>query len=191
MPEEMNKLISDYFNLVFEKLEKIIEGGNYYADWIADQLFLIIYNDEFHSDALEVGCDVAYALATSIYEEVKSKINAKITYDIGMVAGDDGYLGLMGPKKKMKTTVLGDLPGIAKRFESEAKEHRYRHGNNDRPPTVVFGPNILREFQRKFPEEMKKVGVKNADVKDVSNALVFLWNSDGLTVLEKLKSLLS
>ena len=45
-PKYVENLFQQFYNEVFIELDRIFPEGNYYADWTADELFIIFYGEE-------------------------------------------------------------------------------------------------------------------------------------------------
>ena len=43
---QLSGLIEKFYDIIFEKLEEYVPDGQYYADWTADELFVVFYDDE-------------------------------------------------------------------------------------------------------------------------------------------------
>ncbi len=124
-PEYIEKLFEKFYDIVFDELDYIIPNGNYFADWTADELFIIFFSDnENEKEVLENSLRFAQSLANKVFKKVNSELSSKLIYDIGIASGK-GLLGLQGPKKLKKTTITGESAGTAKRLETEAKTIRF------------------------------------------------------------------
>ena len=43
---QLSDLIEKFYDIIFDKLEEYVPDGQYYADWTADELFIVFYDDE-------------------------------------------------------------------------------------------------------------------------------------------------
>lgn len=122
--ETISMLFEVYYELVYEILERTIPEGNYYWDWIADELFLVVYDENDDEEKiLKQSVNFANELSLGLQNKIKERLDMDIIFDIGMSYGVNLF-GIMGPNYRRKTTVAGDLPGNAKRYEQEAKAIR-------------------------------------------------------------------
>ena len=98
--------------------------GNYYADWTADELFIIFFDEENNeNNIIKNALTFSHVYADKVFNKINANIDSKLMYDIGMASGI-GLLGLQGPEKLKKTTITGESAGTAKRLETEAKNLR-------------------------------------------------------------------
>ena len=120
-------ILVNFYDIIFDKLEEYVPDGQYYADWTADELFVVFYDDNDNKrHTIEKSLKFANSLATDIYMKIYAELNIDLKYDIGICSGP-GYLGLQGPKKFKKTTITGQAAGIAKRLENQAKSIRKKN----------------------------------------------------------------
>jgi class 3 adenylate cyclase len=132
-PDFISSLIEDYYNRVFEALDRIDPQGQYYANWTADELFVIFFDLKDDEDNVDRrALEFAQELATKIFLHVRYDFAVDLKYDIGLASGN-GYLGLQGPAKLKKTTITGFAAGVAKRLETEAKNIRKMNLSNPNP----------------------------------------------------------
>ena len=130
-PKFIENLFQKFYDEVFLELDRLFPDGNYYADWTADELFIIFYSDdENDTQLMERTLEFANIYSKDVFNRINAQIDIKLMYDIGMSAGI-GLLGLQGPEKLKKTTISGESAGTAKRLETEAKKSR-----NDNPCKV-------------------------------------------------------
>ena len=140
----LSDLIEKFYDIIFDKLEEYVPDGQYYADWTADELFIVFYDDDDNkNEVIKKSLRFANSLSTEIYMKIYSELNIDLKYDIGICSGP-GFLGLQGPKKFKKTTITGQSAGIAKRLESEAKNLRSGQGSQSFP-IMVMNEELYRE----------------------------------------------
>jgi len=135
--EKVEKMLEKFYTIIYKELDKSNLNGQYYADWTADELFIIFYgnNDEKEKVRREA-LNFTHSLATSIYMDITAKVDKGIMYDIGLSSGN-GLIGLQGPKNYKKTSITGDVAGNSKRFETQAKEIRKSSTSNLFPIIVM------------------------------------------------------
>ena len=143
-------MLGDYYNRCEDQLDLHFQDGNYYTDWIADELFVVVFTDYEHK---------VFSLAKQAIEFSESLIMAKkdfcrdnnveIGIDIGISAGE-AYIGMMGPRTHSKTTALGETPGISRRIQTIGKLLRHALGESDRilaSKGVVEKTGSFREWE--------------------------------------------
>ena len=122
--DKVGKMIEQFYTIIYKELEKLNISGQYYADWTADELFIIFYGEEEEKDIIKTeSLNFCHSLSTTLYMEISTKINKHIMYDIGLSSGY-GLIGLQGPSNFKKTTITGEVAGNSKRYETQAKEIR-------------------------------------------------------------------
>lgn len=185
-PDFISSLTEDYYNRVFEALERIDPQGQYYANWTADELFVIFFDLNDNAASIdERALEFAYELATKIFLHLRYDFSVDLKYDIGLASGD-GYLGLQGPAKLKKTTITGFAAGIAKRLETEAKTLRKMNEANPNPILLVdthlyeVSKNMLSYSDIDFT---KIIG----QVKDIQGKMYYRYQSNYLDVQEVVK----
>ncbi len=169
-PEQLTNTLNAYYNLCEEILREVLPDGNYYTDWIADELFIVFHATE-NVDAKHL---VNYALTFS-HKLIRARPAFCQEYgipraiDVGVSAGD-ALLGLMGPDGHKKATALGEIPGRSRRLQAAGKLLRKDFGEEDR---VLFGEESLLALTMAFNVKHYKLeGTKIRDVED--NELYYL-----------------
>jgi hypothetical protein len=171
---EISDVIEKYYDIVIKHLEKVFPDGNYYVNWVADELFVIFYTDsDFNKEALErkvIG--FSNNMATTIFEEINTTIkNWDLMYDVGISCGN-GLLGLQGPSKLKKTTLTGEVAGRAKRYQEEAKRIRNDYGSAH--PILVFDYSLLSTIRNIYPKLDETLQHFQAKTKDIHNQTVLV-----------------
>ena len=173
----ISRLFEVYYNIVFAELARTVPSGRYYADWTTDEIMIIFYGDSDEERETVIAEALAFTrtLASEIPEKVQAEMGLVLKYDIGVAAGV-GYLGLQGPSERRKTTIAGEVPGTAKRLETEGKELRPLGFDNEYPNVVMdevisaSAAQILDEgWQSTFP----------AGTKNIKGRHVTLWRCTG------------
>jgi hypothetical protein len=114
--------------------------GNYYTDWIADELFLVVYAEYPGDERDVVNQVVAFAHELLKVRPEFTRIHGiPKGVDVGISAGS-ALVGVMGPDSHRKATALGEIPGIARRLQTLGKNLRQIFGQKDR---VIFSRDIL------------------------------------------------
>lgn len=131
-PQVVANALAAYYALCNDILRAVAPQGNYYSDWIADELFVVFYgrpgeeNKGLAMQALEFSCELLKAKETFL---LTNKMPAAI--DLGISVGS-AYVGMMGPKDHSKATALGETPGLSRRLQGAGKLLRQRLGEVDR-----------------------------------------------------------
>lgn len=177
---EISDTIEKYYDIVIRHLEKVFPDGNYYVNWVADELFVIFYTDtDSNRENLEkkvVG--FANNMTTSIFEEINLTIkNWELMYDIGVSCGN-GLLGLQGPSRLKKTTLTGEVAGRAKRYQEEAKRIRKNFGSSY--PILVLDASLENSVKVNYPKLYSNLITLNSETKDIKgiSVLVQISNPD-------------
>ena len=172
--KDVQRMLEKFYETIYSQLNKSDLGGRYYADWTADELFIIFYGKEGEdAKVIDEALKFCHTLATKLYIEISNSIDEKIKYDIGLSSGE-GLIGLQGPGKFKKTTITGDVAGNAKRFETQAKEIRKSHEES-------FFPGVVMD--EKLKEAALKSNVFNTQefkdldgtVKDIEGKKLASW----------------
>tara|TARA_B100000315_G_scaffold97278_1_gene89445 strand:+ start:7206 stop:8546 length:1341 start_codon:yes stop_codon:yes gene_type:complete len=185
-PGFISDLFDKYYTIVLEELDRIVPDGNYYANWRADELFVIFYNESNEDkQTMKESLKFVHSLATKIYNQVMNEFEINLDYDIGLSCGI-GLLGLQGPSKMKKMTVSGEPAGRAARFQTEAKTIRRRNMLPNQYPILIM--------DSKLKEEASKDGIFNngafkdiiAETKDIKNEQVVQWQFNDQTAVKPL-----
>ena len=171
-PEFIENLFQEFYNEVFIHLDDVFPDGNYYADWTADELFIIFFsNDEDDSNLMKKSLEFAHIYATEVFTKINANLDINLLYDIGMSSGI-GLLGLQGPEKLKKTTITGESAGKAKRLESEAKN--LRDGDKIETPILLIDQMLYDKGKEMsvFKEEFLQL---RGTIKDIKDEVIYKW----------------
>jgi class 3 adenylate cyclase len=148
MPAEaLTAALNQYYEIAHDILRRLVPEGRYFTDWIADELFVVIYGEGGVSERELVNAGVRFGLEL---------LEAKVTFqkahgipeaiDVGVASGG-ALIGLMGPEGHRKATAIGEIPGRARRLQSAGKLVRQHRGDVDR---VIFGDESLMRLTEAF-----------------------------------------
>jgi class 3 adenylate cyclase len=138
-PTELADTLEHYYDLQIKLLDQSFPEGNYFIDWIADELFVVGYMTERCDEKTLIGNAVRYAKASiAARAEFNRSHGAPRGLDAGIAAGMT-TVGMLGPEGNKKATALGQIPGVARRLQTLAKELRTTDGDCDR---VVVEPSL-------------------------------------------------
>ncbi|HEX8402451.1 MAG TPA: hypothetical protein VF628_12190 [Allosphingosinicella sp.] len=173
----ISRLFEVYYNIVFAELARTVPSGRYYADWTADEIMVIFYGDSDEERETVIGEALAFtrSLASEIPARVQAEMGMILKYDIGLAAGI-GYLGLQGPSERRKTTIAGEVPGTAKRLETEGKDLRPLGFDNEFPNVVmdeIVGASAARLFDQGWQSTFP------AGSRNIKGRPVTLWRCTG------------
>ena len=172
--ETLSNLIEKFYDIIFDKLEEYVPDGQYYADWTADELFIVFYDDEDkEGEVVNKSLRFANSLSTEIYMKIYSELNIDLKYDIGLCSGA-GFLGLQGPRKFKKTTITGKSAGIAKRLEGEAKNLR-KSRNSGSFPIIMMNKGLYEHAKNMNIFSKHDFQEINGTEKDIENLKCYGW----------------
>ena len=138
-PSQLAETLENYYDLQIKLLDQEFPEGNYFIDWIADELFVVAF--------LIPSCDESALIDRATRFAIES-LAARPTFfethgapngiDVGISACST-TLGMLGPVGNKKATALGQVPGLARRLQMFGKSLRAGHGSVDR---IVIDPRI-------------------------------------------------
>ena len=173
---KVEDMLEKFYTIIYKNLDKLHINGQYYADWTADELFIIFYGKDKQENIIRnEALTFAHLLSTTLYLEINSKIDQNIRYDIGLSSGK-GLIGLQGPPNFKKTAITGTVAGNSKRFETEAKKIR-KEKNNDTFPTIVMDQDLNNNAinLESFKNNMIQNKVKGS-IKDIIDYELYSWS---------------
>jgi class 3 adenylate cyclase len=131
-PVSVARTLNAYYDLCEEILQSLAPEGNYYTDWIADELFVVFFGN---------GPGSMERITQQAYEFSRRLILAKGRFleehdmpqgiDLGISTGE-ALVGMMGPTGHRKATALGEIPGRSRRLQTAGKLLRMHLGECDR-----------------------------------------------------------
>lgn len=165
----LSRALNAYYNFCYTLLHERFPEGNYYTDWIADELFIVVYADgdvagrDMVNAALELCHDLVRRKQAFFAEHgLPEAIDVGVSYGVALV-------GMMGPDHFRKATALGEIPGRARRLQSTGKLLRARLGDEDR---VIFDKDVLMKLTAPF--QVKSFAVASGEVlRDLPDSEVF------------------
>jgi class 3 adenylate cyclase len=166
---QLTMSLNEYYDLCHTLLSRHLPKGNYYADWIADELFVVIFGaeDDDQTALVEGALGFAQDLVASRAEFARIH-GLPRALDVGISAGE-ALLGLMGPARQRKATALGEIPGRSRRFQAAGKLVRKRLGEADR---VLFDRECLLRIRQPFPVKQMDLTEREA-IRDVADRELF------------------
>jgi hypothetical protein len=144
-PEYVSRLLEKFYDIIFECLDQVVPEGNYFANWTADELFVVFYSEDNDEEkVMNEALSFSKLLATTLHQRALRELESPLMWDIGLASGV-GLLGVQGPERLKKTTITGESPGLAKRLESEAKRQRLPESSIHELPILVMDRR-LKDF---------------------------------------------
>lgn len=166
---ELSKAIGAYYEMTDAILASVFPEGNYYTDWIADELFVVIFAKDESEDGGLINAGLRFACELLLKkQQFVRDINLPINIDVGVASGL-ALIGMMGPAGHRKATALGDVPGQARRYQEVGKQIRRKHGEKDR---ILFGYNSLLQITEPFDVKQFELEA-GGKVRDVAEDRVF------------------
>jgi class 3 adenylate cyclase len=166
---ELSKAIGAYYEMTDSLLSKVFPEGNYYTDWIADELFVVTFAKDASEEVGLINASLRFAQELILRkQEFIKNVNLPINIDVGVASGV-ALIGMMGPAGHRKATALGDVPGQARRYQEIGKQIRRKFGENDR---VLFGYNSLLQITQPFDVKQFELEA-GGKVRDVAEDRVF------------------
>jgi class 3 adenylate cyclase len=113
-------------------LAKCVPTGEYFSDWIADELLIFFVADD---------ADRTPELTRTAMTFARELIEAKTAFaeehgipygiDVGLAAGE-ATVGLFGPRSNRKVMAVGQVAVDARRLQAIGKQLRHLRGESDR-----------------------------------------------------------
>lgn len=123
-PETISSALREYFDALLAELNTLLPEGNFFADWIADELFVAIFTTDTCGRQTIIQRAISFAEKNlAVAESSRAKFLAPRGVDVGMSYGIT-IMGILGPTANMKATALGEVAGEARRLQSVGKELR-------------------------------------------------------------------
>ncbi len=140
-PPEVVNALEVYYKFCSALLVRCFPKGNYFSDWIADELFVVAFVSDGISETDVAHCGVQFARELLLERiKVEAIVRAPKAIDVGLAAGQ-ASVGIMGPEGGRKATALGEIPGRSRRLQMAAKLLRVHRGECDR---VVIGEEVSK-----------------------------------------------
>lgn len=164
--------LSSYYQSLVDKLYQRFPDGQFFVDWIADELFLVVFAQDERVDRELV--QESFLMSQEIL-----KFRKEFFIQNGFPAGADvgiscgvASVGVFGNGGIAKATAFGAVPGVARDLQDIAKKLRRTHGAFDR---IVMTESFL-SFLTKTPDNL--LPIEPHDVDDPNATIeerVFVW----------------
>jgi class 3 adenylate cyclase len=168
-PERMAMILGQYYDASLSALRAVVPNEKYFCDWIADELFIVLFGDDpaeerqLVNQALQFACRLVL-----IKERFRLEGGIPSAIDVGVAYGA-AFTGIMGPQANRKATSIGDVPCRARRLQNGGKLLRDRIGDTDR---VVFGHDVLMRISSSHPVREYELR-PNERVRDLDDRSLF------------------
>lgn len=169
----LSRALGEYYNMCGVIFSKHFPKGNYYADWIADELFVVAFaQDDYMDHALVDNMILAAIDMIEQKKEFHKKFGFPSAIDVGICSGTC-LIGMMGPDWHKKATALGEVAGRSRRYQSVGKLIRKMQGDTDR---IVFGPEAKIGISRPFDVKALQLP-EGRRLRDLDDAALFYIES--------------
>ncbi len=167
-PEAVVRALEIYYTRTAELLKEAFPRGNYFSDWIADELFIVAFADLGTTEADVARSAVQFARdLLQAREGIAAMTGVPKAIDVGIAAGH-ASVGIMGPPGGRKATALGEIPGRSRRLQTAAKGLRQARGDRDR---VVVGSEVFALCG--VIEGLQTFAVDEGSVRDVADQTLY------------------
>ncbi len=124
--------LAAYYHDLVTMVHRQLPEGNFFLDWIADELFLVIFAKNHHEDIDLVKVSVEVSKDIIQYrQDFFSRHGFPQGVDVTVACGV-ASVGIFGTGGIAKATAFGSTPGAARMLQSVAKKMRVSHGSVDR-----------------------------------------------------------
>ena len=165
---ELAEALRQYYRICQDALREVVPHKTYHLDWIADELFVVLYSDDESNEGDLM--NLALKFAENLLGQKRSfqeQFGIPEAIDIGVSVGR-AHVGMMGPSGNMKATALGEIPGRARRVQSAGKILRSTLGEADR---IIFTAEGLQRISLGFDVKPYKlatdVALRDLDVSEI------------------------
>jgi hypothetical protein len=171
-PQILGERLAQYYERITERLSKDIPEGNFFMDWIADELFVVIFSESDKPDRklIDKGFDFAVWLLSNRRTFARD-YGYPSGIDVGMSSGI-AFVGIFGPAGGIKATAFGAIPGFARRLESVAKRLRLDFGDQDR---LVISREAGDLMQLETTQCTRFLLTSHYANKDIMDPDVYIW----------------
>ncbi len=141
-PERLAEALTAYYDACRELLETHFPTGNYFSDWIADELLIYFLTEKEPPDAELCAQVITFARSLlEMKEAFAAKLGLPRGIDIGIASGL-ASIGLSGLASNRKVIAVGDVPVRARKMQGMGKALRTARGDQDR---IIYSDALLDE----------------------------------------------
>ncbi len=133
--------LESYYEVAEALLAQAFPDGNYFSDWIADELFVVAFTGTERRDQENLARQAtAFSRALLVAKAARAAEGLPPRgIDLGVAAGI-ASVGIIGPRHHRKATALGEIPGRSRRLQTAAKSLRDKLGVRDR---AILGAEVV------------------------------------------------
>ena len=172
--KETGASLAEYYQHVVRLLAHKFPDGRYFMDWIADELFIVIFADSEKADPpmIREGFDLAVRMLD--YRAEFARVHGfPHALHVGVSAGTSS-VGVFGNGGIAKATAFGATPGQARRLVQFARKLSHCRGTKDRLVMNAEFASHLGLLRTTFTQ-VSTVG--RLAVKDLDGQDVMVWPS--------------
>lgn len=130
--DDLSNGLADYYQKLLEQVAQILPDGNFFFDWIADELFLVVFaTDNTHRTKVAREAMIVSRRILEFRYEFYSKFGFPVGIDIGVSSGT-ASVGIFSSGAIVKATAFGHVPAEARRLQEVAKSLRKIYSDTDR-----------------------------------------------------------
>jgi hypothetical protein len=160
-----------YYHELIALVQTRLPEGNFFLDWIADELFLVIFAKDRNEDrnlvavSLEVSKDIM-----NYRKDFFARHGFPQGIDVTVACGV-ASVGIFGKGGIAKATAFGAAPGVARMLQGVAKKMRLSHGSVDR---VVMTQSFVGMLDEEKKASLTGVGIEHG-LSARDEAKVYVW----------------
>jgi hypothetical protein len=161
-----------YYEHVVDRLAQKFPDGQFFVDWIADELFIVVFSENVGSDPVLVQKSFELAQEMLAYRTTFASMHGyPVAVDIGLAAGL-ASVGIFGQGGIAKATAFSSTPGNARRLQEVSKRLGVLHGLNEK---IVMSSEYVN-FLGETPLVMTRLPLSESlKVKDLDDLGVYVW----------------
>jgi hypothetical protein len=164
--------MTDYYGQIMKILNEQFPEGNFFIDWIADELFVVIFAEDKYRNVhlMNEGFEAARKIFRH-HQGFVSKNRISSGIDIGMSDGI-AAVGIFGTGGIAKATAFGSAPGLARRMHSVCHKLRREHGSYNR---IVMTDEFAHVLASGGIDVSRVSAEISKSTKDVSDEKIYFW----------------
>jgi hypothetical protein len=161
-----------YYEYVVDVLAKKFPEGQFFVDWIADELFIVIFSEALVPEPSLVLRSFELAQEMLAHRAAFASTHGyPVAIDIGLAAGL-ASVGIYGQGGIAKATAFSSTPGNARRLQEVSKRLGLIHGLNEKVVMSADYASLLGESQNVLTRIPLSDSLK---VKDLDDTGIYVW----------------
>jgi len=175
-PKRVEECFNILYGTILENLKRIVPSGTFYANWAADEIFIVIYDDLDRKEEVDrMTASLSLAMVSDIFNGVIPLLGFPVIYDVGATASV-GWLGLQGPDGMKKTTLTSRHAGVTKRLQTAGKDLRLKLSQTINHPILLVDEVISQAVDKLSASQTVFRGKIDFAVRDVeSNEVIIAY----------------